>query len=284
MTDRRRASRQGVCPLESLSRQSSAEAMSAYALLPDRSALCIGAILLGALVGLPPGARAAHPLLTEDTGTQGSGGFELELGASFARIAGGRAAAFEPQLSYGIFDNLDAIVQVRLFQLAGSAIAQDGRRLGFGDTALDAKWRFAERGTLSLGIRAGIDMATAARGIEGYGGTAYHATLIATADALPWALSVDAGYRRAPPGAGLRRDRYRASAAAVYAANESLRLAVNPAVESNPVVGNKTWPAVLLFGAIATMSDRLDVDLGWQTRLTSAAPRQVVSVGATLRW
>jgi len=43
-------------------------------------------------------AFAAHPLLTEDTGTQGAGRFELELGNTWPRDGGERADEFAPQL------------------------------------------------------------------------------------------------------------------------------------------------------------------------------------------
>ncbi|MEP7181395.1 MAG: hypothetical protein ABI886_04325 [Betaproteobacteria bacterium] len=51
-------------------------------------------------------AFAAHPLLTEDAGTQGQGKFELELGAHQVRNGGSKAFEFRPQLPYGIVDTL----------------------------------------------------------------------------------------------------------------------------------------------------------------------------------
>lgn len=69
-----------------------------------------------ALVGLLTcgvDAFAAHPLLTEDTGTQGAGKLELELEFGNARTHahGDRLYEFGPQLSYGMLPNLDAIVR-----------------------------------------------------------------------------------------------------------------------------------------------------------------------------
>src|SRR6266550_4423926 len=52
---------------------------------------------------------AAHPLISEDTGTQGAGKFELELGNAWTRDRGERAYEFGPQLSYGSLRELDVI-------------------------------------------------------------------------------------------------------------------------------------------------------------------------------
>jgi hypothetical protein len=56
-------------------------------------------------------AFAAHPMLTEDTGTQGAGRFELELGMAVTRDHETRAFEFGPQLAYGIGQTVDLIVR-----------------------------------------------------------------------------------------------------------------------------------------------------------------------------
>jgi hypothetical protein len=57
-------------------------------------------------------AHAAHPLITEDTGTQGAGAFQLELTGERARdddLAPGVLRAFRRAavLSYGVADTAD---------------------------------------------------------------------------------------------------------------------------------------------------------------------------------
>ncbi len=46
-----------------------------------------------------PPAHSGHPMLSEDTGTQGLGNFELELGYDWSAFAGSRSFLFQPQLS-----------------------------------------------------------------------------------------------------------------------------------------------------------------------------------------
>ena len=56
-------------------------------------------------------AFAAHPLQTEDTGTQGPGNVEIENGFSRARSGSSTLAVYQPQLSLGLATPFDAIVQ-----------------------------------------------------------------------------------------------------------------------------------------------------------------------------
>lgn len=53
------------------------------------------------LAAIAGATRAAHPLISEDTGTQGAGHVELELGVQRSSVAGGHALELDPQLSYG---------------------------------------------------------------------------------------------------------------------------------------------------------------------------------------
>ena len=103
---------------------------------------------------------AAHPLLTEDTGTQGAEKFELELGNAWTRDGGDRAYEFGPQLSYGLLPNLDSILRPTWIALrtADDAAAITARSAG--DTAIDIKWRFYESGAVSVATRAGIGRAS----------------------------------------------------------------------------------------------------------------------------
>lgn len=110
------------------------------------------------------GAYAAHPLVTEDTGTQGKGGWQLEVNAEVSRDStdGVGTRGFRPAatLSYGVADAVD--VQVgrpyqRLITDDGSTWQESNGGL---DTALDLKWRFFENARFSLGLKPGVTFAT----------------------------------------------------------------------------------------------------------------------------
>jgi hypothetical protein len=233
-------------------------------------------------IALAAPAFAGHPMLTEDTGTQGTGNAELELGYSWANGDGDRTFVFQPQLSYGVSTSVDLIVQ--------PSWIDDNERgtpanRGFGDTALDAKWRFWGADPLSLGVRAGVTAATSASGLGlPDGKTSEHAMLVATWDAAPLTVDANLGVALYPDVPGQRQHTYHASAAATYARSERLSFVLDLDLDSNPEPTRSQWPAVGLVGVIYTLRSGLDVDLGYRAALDSAAVARQWLVGLTYRW
>lgn len=240
------------------------------------------AVVASVLAALASSAFAAHPLLTEDTGTQGAGNSELELGFSQARDGGAKAIEFGPQLSYGAFETLDVIARPTWLSLRGATA--NGTTQGIGDTGLDFKWRFYEEGPVSFGVRAGVDVPTgdAGRGL-GTGRTSPHAILIWTYAPTSWMFAANVDYVY-DPLIGDRRNLWGASAAAVYSPSETWRVSAEIGTAANPDASRASWLTVARFGAIVTVTRGFDVDAGYQVRLTRAAPVQIVLAGATLRW
>jgi len=82
----------------------------------SRHALRIIAALLWALSPMP--ARAAHPLITEDTGTQGQNNFQLEFTSEHTTLredgANQRMKLTTTALSYGVLDSVDITSQYRI--------------------------------------------------------------------------------------------------------------------------------------------------------------------------
>jgi hypothetical protein len=244
------------------------------------SSLCAAALFLTA-----SHAFAAHPSLTEDTGTQGENRFELELALEQERDGDARSLEFGPQLSYGLTANLDLIL--RPTWLDNRASAEEGRRheRGIGDTTLDFKWRFLESDAMSFGVRAGVDLPTGSESHGlGSGTPSYHGLLIATFDAAPWSFSVNAGCVYHEPTPEQRRDTWVAAAGAVWVVNEGLKITSDVGVERNADPSRSTTPAVARIGAIYTINQHWDIDVGYQSRLNDAAPRHLFLAGATLRW
>lgn len=227
-------------------------------------------------------AHAAHPLFTEDAGTQGAGSAELESGFSWTRDGEDRSFTFQPQLSWGLLPALDLIVAPSWLR---NHTAEDGNARGRGDTLLDVKWRFHEDGPLFLALRAGVLFPTGASGPGlSNGKPSSHALLAVTFDAAPLALHGNLGYTRGPSLPGLRRDVYHVSAAAVFAASANLAFAADAGFDSNPDSAKKSWPGTLLFAVIYTLRPGLDVDAGYQIRLNDAAPARQWLAGITYRW
>lgn len=223
---------------------------------------------------------AGHPMLSEDTGTQGKSNWELELGYAWIQSSADRSFLFQPQLSYGASPTLDLIVQPSWTTVDGAP----GRVRGLGDTNLDAKWRFYGAAPWSIGIRAGLELPTAQRGLGlPNGNVSPHAILVATVDLTPFAFDANLGYSYVPGDARQRPDRYHFSAAATYAANERLFLVLDAAADSNSDSTPGSSQAVALLGVIYTVHPGLDVDIGYRGRVGAVGPVHQWLLGITFR-
>ena len=227
-------------------------------------------------------ALAAHPLQTEDTGTQGAGNVEFENGLSWSRTAGSKAFTYQPQVSYGLTPKLDLIVQ----PLWLSNRDEGGETVrGWGDTNLDAKWRFFGEAPLSFAVRAGTTLATSQRGLGiPHSKVSMHALLAATCDVAPFSAHGNVALTQNPNGTGERSHIGRVSGALMWAANEQLTLTVDGGAESNADPARSSWPATLLIGAIYTVRPGLDVDIGYQFSVSSSVSTREWLIGFTYRF
>lgn len=225
-------------------------------------------------------AYCAHPMLSEDAGTQGAGNAEIEFGHSWTREDGDLSRLFQPQFSYGYAQTVDLILQPSW--LANTS-ASGGH--GFGDTNLDAKWRFHTAAPWSWAVRAGLELVTAEHG-QGlpYGKVSPHAAWIATIEASPFILDMNLGYAFVPDSPRLRSDLYHVSGAAIWAVHDRLSLTLDIALDSDPDPAKNRPPATLLAGVIYTVVPGLDVDAGYLTGLNSPASAKQWLFGVTYRW
>lgn len=229
-------------------------------------------------------AHAAHPFLTEDPGTQGTGRLELELGfaaGSADPANGGNAAVFAPQLSVGVTPTLDFIGQgfwQRQSQPGGMTL------FGGSDIVADVKWRFFESDTWSFGVRGGLDLPTGDPDTGlGAGSVGAHVIGIAGLALGEWSVYANAAYARTR-AAGARRNAGFFSIALTNTDTAPWQTFIEAATYSNPDPANGRWPAIARTGLIYALDTWLSVDVGFQTRLTASAPRAVWLAGATLRW
>jgi len=229
-------------------------------------------------------SRAAHPLITEDTGTQGKGRWQLELnGERTSDSTGGnstRGTQLNGTLSYGLIDTLDLqLTQSHLRQRGTTGNASGGL-----DMAIDAKWRFYSNGPMSLGLKPGVTLPTGhdERGL-GSGRATYGSLLILSYEPEGWAFHSHVGYRHNRNTAGNRVALKHASAALTYAATPSLRLVVDVAADTNPDPTSTRTLRQLVLGGIYKLTDSIDLDAGFRRGNDPATDRAVL-MGATFRW
>lgn len=244
-------------------------------------------------------ALAAHPLITDDTGTQGKGKFQLEvtgeagrdkerLGGVVTRETGGELAV---ALSAGLSDTVDLVVGV---PWVWSRVKEDGiltgDEQGIGDLCLELKWRLLELGGFSLAVKPGVTIPTGDehKGL-GNGKASYGATLIASQELGPVTLHANGAYSRNEYKIAVdrelnRHDIWHASVAGVYRAAQNLQLLANYGMESNGEHGNDTWPAFLLGGVIYTVAENLDLDLGVKRGLSGPEADLTYLAGVAYRF
>lgn len=238
---------------------------------------------LGLALACVSPALAMHPMISEDPGTQGEGRYELELGYQSTRgdPSDGRTSSFSPQLSWGALPALDVIVQpawLTQHPVGGGAVR------GWGDTAVDVKWRFHESGEVAVAVRAGLSLPTgsAAKGL-GASGTGAHAVIAGSLAAGEGTLLGNLGvaYARFP---GDRSTLPYATAAYVAPVGPAWQTFVEVATQRNSDPARSTWPAVARTGLVWTVAEGVDLDVGAEGRLNRAAPSFTALAGVTVHW
>lgn len=249
----------------------------------------------------PAGAFAAMPLVTDDTGTQGKGHFQVEFGFESARdketVEGvavretGRALS--AALTYGLSDTVDLVAGTPWMWAKtredGSTVFDDN---GIGDLALQLKWRFyeLEDGRLSLALKPGVTLPTGDEN-KGFGNgrVSGNVTLVATHTAELGALHLNVGYTRNSyrlevDRLASRKHLWHASLAGELNVTERLRTVADIGVETCSDRESDTHPAYLLGGLIYGVSDNLDLDLGIRGGLNDTETDTTLLAGVTMRF
>jgi hypothetical protein len=237
---------------------------------------------------------AAHPLITDDTGTQGKGKFQIEVNSEFTydkeredgittKETGGEAATI---LSYGITDNIDIVLGIPYQWVRvkedGSVIAKED---GISDVSLEAKWRFYEKEGLSLALKPGITLPTGDedKGL-GTGRITYSAFFITTKEIEPWVFHLNFGYIRNENKHDERRNLWHASLASEVEIVKDLKVVANIGMERNPDKESNTHPAFILGGAIYSLSENFDINAGIKGGLNKPETDLTLLAGIALRF
>ena len=220
-------------------------------------------------------AFAGRPLITDDTSTQGKGGYLLEMGYEYNKddTDGGRVRrdAGTVEVDYGLADPVDLIVSTAYQALQINNPGDTSSPGGVTDTLVELKWRFYEnRKGLSFAIKPGTMLPTGNYTLgEGSGdyrfGTGQmrpRLYFVATQYAGPFAFHVNLGYMRNYNRYDAATDLWHASIAGEWRMMKKLRLVCNTGIDTNPEKGTSTDPSFVLGGVIYTVTERVEVDFG----------------------
>ncbi len=255
--------------------------------------------VLGAAIVTSGTAFAAHPLVTDDTGTQGKGKFQIEINGEYGSDSEtplfvkseGAGGNVESVFSAGLLDNLDLVLAVP-YEWSRSkengVVVSDGD--GIGDVNLEIKWRFFEKSGFSLAFKPALSFPAGDedKGL-GTGKVGYGATLVATQEFDPFALHLNLGYSHTrfkleeDRGAN-RSDIWHVSLAGTAEVMDGLQVVTNLGLETNPDKTSDTPPAFALAGAIYQLTDYLDLDLGVKVGLTKPETDVSLLAGMAVRF
>jgi len=257
-------------------------------------------VLVMGFVMLAAGAAfGAHPLITDDTGTQGRGKFQVELNGEYGHDSESEldvrskesSGSLETVFSAGLVDSLDLVLAVpyewsRVKENDMVSADTDG----LGDVSLELKWRFFEKNGFSLAFKPAVSFPSGNtdKGL-GAGKVGYGATLIATRELAPFAIHVNLAYSHTPfklqeDKDANRRDIWHASVAGTAEVLEGLQLAANVGMQTNPDKTSNTPPVFCVAGAIYSVTDWLDVDLGVKVGLTKPETDVSMLAGLAVRF
>lgn len=232
---------------------------------------------------------AAHPLITDDTGTQGKGKFQLEVNGEYGHDKDDGVTTKTTQLAstltYGIIDPLDIVFGIPYQHIrtkdSESAVSEDG----ISDVSIEAKWKFYEKDGLSFALKPGITLPTGdeERGL-GAGKVTSHLFFISTKEIKPWAFHLNLGYIRNENKVDERKNLWHASLATTVEVIKDLKLVGNIGVERNTEKGSDIDPAFILGGLIYSVSENFDIDFGVKGGLTKPETDYSVLAGITWRF
>jgi hypothetical protein len=254
----------------------------------------VGKLLLFGMLMSPAAVWAAHPLITDDAGTQGKGNFQLEVNGQYdideetvsditVKSTGGQVGT---TLSYGIIETVDLVLS--LPYRWGNA-KEDGFTVydenGISDTVFEVKWRFFEKDGLGLALKPGVSLPTGddKKGL-GAGKTGYHLFFIASQEIAPWAFHLNIGYIGNENKVDEEKNIWHASLAATYDVVENLKIVGNIGVEKNPDKAADNDPAFILGGVIYSITKSFDIDCGVKYQLTSSETDMSVLAGMSFRF
>lgn len=232
---------------------------------------------------------AAIPLITDDTGTQGKGKFQIEFFGQYGHdmeenVTNGNAD-LSVTLTYGIGAPVDLVLSIpyQSWRVGDSRSEVTGN--GLSDPAIETKWRFYSRGDVSFAFKPGftIPAGDERKGL-GSGKLDYYLFFIASDESGPFALHVNLAYIRNNNREDDRKDILHASLAPTVDVGKNVKLVGDIGIETNPDRSSSVPPAYMLVGLIYSPLESFDVGVGLKGGLTGPEPDIAVRGGVTWRF
>jgi hypothetical protein len=227
-------------------------------------------------------AMAAHPLITDDAGTQGTGNHQLEVNGDRATERDDSSQTVgSVAYTYGLTPTLDLFAE-QPFTVSAPR--------GINDTSLGLKWRFFEKDNTSIALKSSLSMANANEDKDfGSGRSNLSATLIVSHESGPWGLHYNVGletnrFKSDDEQGANRRMLWKTSAAATYALTPEVKAVADIGIGRNSDIVGEQNPAYALTGVIYSPHKNLDLDAGMKFGLNNAEAKRQFGAGVTVRF
>lgn len=243
-------------------------------------------------------AFAAHPLITDDTGTQGKGKSQIELSSQWSVdketddssgtevTTRTREAELKFQYAYGVAETADLILGVPYqWKKTETDDVTNSDVNGAADLSLEVKWRFYEKDGLSFAVKPGVTLPAGDKD-KGLGTGRATGTFffIVTKDWAAWTAHANLGYKRYENKLDQREDIWHASVAGEWKVWKDLRIVANIGAERNPDPASQTNPAFALGGFIYSVSKSIDLDAAFKRGLNRTEKDDAFLCGLTFRF
>jgi hypothetical protein len=250
-------------------------------------------IAVCAALMLPLTAGAALPLITDDTGTQGTSRFQLEASGTWLTDQKNEAGEGVREVNSlativftaGTAETLDVMVTVPYVWTETKEAGRVSRNNGFSNTVIEAKWRFYDKQKFSLAIKPGILLPTgdADKGL-GTDHVGYSSFLISTVDAEPWSFDANLGYLYFPNTAGDRSNILLGSLASRFAVAERWKIVGEIGAARNTDSTDSSNSTFAQIGFIYSPLENLDLSAGLLRGLNDTEIDETIRLGLTVRF
>ncbi len=240
-------------------------------------------------------AFAIHPLITDDTGTQGKGKAQIELNAEFpydrededgvkVKKTGAEITAL---VSYGLWDNADLVLALpyKRHKETEDGIKRSDEK-GPSDLSIELKWRFYQtEDNWSFAFKPMLTLPTGdyEKGL-GAGKVTGGLFLISTTKKDPFFFHFNLGYVYNNNRIDELKHLWHISAAAELELKNDLKIVGNLGLQKNPERSSDNTLAFAIGGLIYAISESIDIDFGIKTGLTKSATDLAVLTGITMRF
>jgi len=242
--------------------------------------LRIGIAIIVAIFYYVP-AFAGHPMITDDTGTQGKEKYLLELNSGFVIEGQDTGSGMLAALTWGIANNIDLGIE---FPYQWSPVK------GKCDIPVEVKWRIldCDENGLSLALKPGFSIPSGDEK-KGLGNGAVTAGLlvIVTKEWKHGAVHSNLGYTRDAYGLKsdsdvFRKDIWHASIATEINLTENLRSVFDAGIDTNSDKTSNVHPVYLIGGLIHSATENVDIDFGVKLGLNQPVSNTMFLCGLTM--